>query len=183
MPKLSAVLLPSDFPIAELYAARLDGELYAIDDGFSPIDLPENAEQRARSIAELCPGRVIAEQRSAAWIWGASHSPPALHELCASLGARSKSAVPRRATVREVVIDELSVVELGGIRVTTPIRTVLDLARFSDEFDVETQRQVAWLMATFEIDLDYCVSALDARRNLPGKRRAIARLAAVASRC
>jgi hypothetical protein len=183
MPKLTAVLLSSDLPLAELCAARLDGELYAIDSGYSPIDLPEDAEQRARSIIELCPDRIIAEQRTAAWIWGATDSPPTRHELCASLGARSKSAVPRRATVREVVIDEVSIVELGGIRVTTPLRTILDLVRFNDDFDDETQRQVGWLMTTFGVALDDCVSALDARRNLPGKRRALVRLAAVASRC
>ena len=153
MPKLTAVLLSADLPLAELCAARLDGELFSIGDGFSPIDLPETAEQRARSILDLCPDRIIAEQRSAAWIWGASDSPPARHELCASLGARSKSVAPRRAIVREVVIDDLSVVELGGIRVTTPLRTILDLARFSPHFDAETRDQVARLMTAFEIDV------------------------------
>jgi hypothetical protein len=183
MPKLTAVLLASDLPIAELCAARMDGELYSIDGGFSPVDLPDSPEQRARALSELCSDRLIAEQGSAAWIWGASDSPPARHELCASLGARAKSAIPRRATVREVVIDEHSVAELGGIRVTTPLRTILDLARFSDAFAAETQEQVARLMSTFGIELGVCIAELDARRNLPGKRRAIARLSAVASRC
>jgi hypothetical protein len=183
MSRLNAMLLPSDLPLAELCAARLDGELYPIGDGYSPVDLPEDAEQRARAIIELCPDRIIAEQRSAAWIWGASDFPPPRHELCASLGARSKSAVPRRSTVREVIIDDSDIVELGGIRVTTPLRTILDLARFTDDFGDDEVRLIAALMTTFEISVELCVSELDARKNLPNKRRALQRLAAIASRC
>jgi len=178
MTKLGAVLSTLDLPVAELSAARLDGELYAIDDGYSPVDVPNGPQERAGSIAHYCQGRLMAEQRTAAWVWGALESPPSRHELCASLGARARPAFPIRTSVREVVIDERELVALGGIQVTTPLRTIIDLARFSNAFEASEQRIVAILAMRHGITLERCRREMDARTNLPNKKRALQRLKA-----
>src|SRR5687767_11814124 len=86
--RLASVLTSSDLPMAELAAARLDGELFRIDDCYSPIDEVEQPRHRARALGAVLRDRLIAEQRSAAWIWGALDAPPPRHELCVATGAR-----------------------------------------------------------------------------------------------
>jgi hypothetical protein len=179
MTKLLTVLSRADLPLAELSAARLDGELYCVDDGYSPVDVPCGPYERAASIAEYCRGRLMAEQRTAAWVWGALDGPPARHELCASLGARARPAFPIRTVVREVVIDAAELVLIGGIGVTTPLRTIVDLARFSERFGDAERGIVERLASSYAITLDRCRTEMDSRTNLPNKRRALARLSTV----
>jgi len=168
MSRLSPVLTASELPLAELYAARLDGELVRLGECFTPIDQPHDRYTRAASIARELPDRLIAERLSAAWIWGALPYPPARHELCASLGARARASNPRRVSVREVAISPDEIVVIAGQRLTSPVRTLVDLARFSTEIDAEVLRALARVGA---VTLGDCRAALDRRRNLPNKRR------------
>ena len=177
MTRLSAVLTGVDLPLTELCAARLDGELFAIDEAYAPIDLPDGPIERARSIAPYCQGRLMAEQNSAAWIWGARAAPPAYHELCASLGARARPAFPLRTLVREVVIDETEFVVLGGVPVTTPLRTIVDLVRFGECFDDAESAVILALMRVGRVSIQSCLTELERRHNLPNKKRAKSRLA------
>jgi hypothetical protein len=177
--RIASTLTTADLSIAELCALRLDGVVFSIDDAFCAIDTVDSASLRASAIGYLCQHRLIAEQRTAAWIWGAIDAPPLRHELCASLGARSRPVDAKRSVVREVIIDDADVIELGGIRITTPLRTVLDLARFSADFGDNELGIVRRLMSMHRITLADCVDQLDSRRNLPNKRRAKERL----SRC
>lgn len=181
MTRLPAVISRLDLPLAELSAARLDGEVYAVDDGYSPVDVPCGPFERAASIAEYCQGRLMAEQRTAAWVWGALDQPPVRHELCASLGARARPAVPIRTRVREVVIDESEFVILAGVPVTTPLRTIIDLARFSERYSEEERQMTLRLAAISGITLQRCKEEMDARTNLPNKRRGMVRLASTLS--
>lgn len=176
MTRLSAVLTAADLPLAELCAARLDGELYCVDDAFSPVDSPEGPTERAASVAHYCQGRLIAEQNTAAWIWGARPIPPRYHELCASLGARARPAYPLRTLVREVVIDAWEIVTLGGVPVTTPLRTIVDLARFTDEFGQAEAALIIELLRLGRLTIEECLVELERRHNLPNKKRARARL-------
>ena len=176
MTRLATVLTPGDLPIAELHAMRLDGELFAIDDAFAPIDLPETSLQRAASLAGYCHEKLIAEQRTAAWIWGAANSAPPRLELCASIGARARPTAPGRMVVREVSITDDELVVLAGVRVTSPLRTVVDLARFQQPFDADLVHR---LTAACGLTVEQCVDEVHGRRNLPRKKLALARLAAV----
>jgi hypothetical protein len=174
-PRLASVLCSNDLPEAELQAARLDGELYAVSECFSPVDVISDRQNRGRSLSLVLPQRVIAEQLTAAWVLGAVTMPPHPHQLCADIGARVRSPNSGRASVREVVIDEADLLSFGGLRVTTPLRTVIDLARFSDFGDRERDA-VRLLMAMGEIGVDECEAAMNRRRNLPGKAIALARI-------
>jgi hypothetical protein len=177
-PRLASVLSDRDLPAAELRAAALDGELFAIDGCWVPIDEPDRASQRAGSLAAQLPDRVIVEQRSAAWVWGLLDAPPRPHELCTAIGARVRTGEGWPAP-REVVIDGDETVVLGGIRVTTPLRTLVDIARFSAEFDEELALR---LLVLGDIQADEVIRAIGERRNLPGKRVALERLTSLAAR-
>jgi len=179
MTRLSSVLSARDLPLAELHALRLDGQLTALDECFIPVDQPAGLVERARSLALYCDGRLIVEQHSAAWVWGALSHPPTRHELCASIGARSRSVHPRRLLVREVIIGKADYVDIAGVRVTTPLRTAVDLARFADEFDLE---MVGRLLADAGLTVQDCIEALTTRRNLPRKKIALTRLSSCAGR-
>jgi len=176
MARLAPVLHAGDLPLAELCAARLDGELVGIDEAFAPIDAAPGPTQRACAAGRFWPQRLIAERVTAAWIWGARDEPPARHQLCASKDARARPAVPARSAVREVVIAPDEFALLGAVRVTTPLRTVVDLARFAEPFapsDAETVRLLADLGGLQLVDVR---RALDRRRNLPAKNLAWSRL-------
>lgn len=174
--RLPSILSAHDLPVAELTAARLDGELFRVDDAFAPVDEIEQPAHRAAAVRASVPDRLIAEQRSAAWIWGALDLPPTHHELCIATGVRSHSPGVAWMRIREVVVDPSEVIVIAGLQVTTPLRTIVDLARFSPMFGEAEKRMVAWLMQHHGLGLADCEADIDRRRNLPGKRRALARL-------
>lgn len=172
----SPVLTTDDLPEAELRAAALDGDLFALDRAWCPIDEFDRAALRAEVIARLWPHRLIAERRSAAWVLGALPDPPAVHELCADTEARTKPRMRRDATVREVVIDAADRVRVGSLEVTTPVRTVVDLARVEERFDDDVRAMCRSLLEIDGGDIRACRALIERRRNLPGKRRAWDRL-------
>jgi hypothetical protein len=179
-PRLPEVLSPADLPMAELCAARLDGDLFAIADCFSPVDLPEQPADRARAAAQRLSERVIVERLSAAWVFGVMAAPPREHQYCSAADARAKPSTLRRLTLREVVIDEDEVVVLGGVRVTSPLRTACDLVRSAPQFDAALRLMVLRLLSLAGASIDDCVAVLDRRRNLPGKVRTLDRLRSLA---
>ena len=175
---LPTMLTESDLPLAELTALMLDGELYRLDTGYSPVDQPDFPSVRAATLACRWPHRLIVEQHSAAWVHGALERPPARHELCADTGARARPTNLRAASVREVVISADEVQGMGGIDVTTPVRTVCDLARFS-AFDDTDRRTCARLLRIGGTDVDECLRIVQSRPKLMHKQRTIARLRAI----
>lgn len=182
MSRLPAVLFHSDLPEAELHAAKLDGELYPVDRCFSPIDEIDGLWNRARALSLTVPARLIAEQRTAAWIYGALNRPPRQHQFCADISARVRPPALVAITVREVVIDASDLAEFAGLLVTTPLRTVVDLARASVNFKNDDLRAVSDLMRIGRFGVEECRAVLDRRRNLPHKRLALERIDQAARR-
>jgi hypothetical protein len=175
-PVLSPVLSRLNLPEAELYAARLDGELFAIDDCFSPIDEIECSRYRARSLLPLPSSRLVAERETAAWVLGAADRPPDHHQFCTDIAARVRVLSELRLDVREVVIDDVEILTVDGLRVTTPLRTAIDLARFNSNFGESDRVVVGALMTLGGFGEDDCAAAMNRRRNLPQKQRALARI-------
>ena len=173
MSKLASILTTDDLPLTELHALRLDGELFAIDEAFSPIDQPESIVQRAKALEAHCSDRLIAEQHTAAWVWGACDRSPVRLELCASIGARVRVSDTGRIALREVVINTEDVVTVGRTRVTTPLRTAIDLLRFQPSLDADL---VARVLCIGGLTTDDCQRYVSARPNLPHKKLALARL-------
>ncbi|MHC5796191.1 type IV toxin-antitoxin system AbiEi family antitoxin [Lacisediminihabitans sp. FW035] len=182
MSRLPPVLYHADLPEAELHAAKLDGEVYPVGQCFSPIDEIEGRVSRARSLALSVPGSLIAEQRTAAWIHGALSRPPRRHQFCADIAARTRPSALIAISVREVVIEERDLLTLAGLRLTTPLRTVVDLARNVSDFDDDELSVIGDLMRIGRFDAVECRANLDRRRNLPNKRLALERIDEAARR-
>lgn len=176
MSRLGPVLTEHDLPAAELMAARLDGELVALDGAWTPVDEIEQPRHRALSLALRLPEGLIIEQRSAAWVWGAIRSAPAVHQLCVAANTTRVRAGDGWPTVREVVIDGHEIWTIGLARVTSPLRTIVDLARFADGFGPELQDAVLELLKIGDVTIADCLTTMEGRRNLPSKRRAVRRL-------
>lgn len=129
MARIPAVLDTADLPIAELCAARLDGELMAIDDGWVPVDEPDLPASRAALVALRAQRALIIERLSAAWVHGASTTAPAIAQFCVPQSSRIAVLNDRRASVREVQLHDGDVVDIGGHACTSVPRTAFDLLR------------------------------------------------------
>lgn len=175
--RLPSVLSAVDIPAPELHAARLDGDVYAIDGCFSPIDEIEQPRHRAAALHTGQAPKLIAEQLSAAWVWGALDVPPSHSYFCVAIGARVSHSPARWMTLREVVISEKEVVMLEGLAVTSPTRTVVDLLRFRSHFGTLERTAVRRLVSDAYLVLDDIAETVALRRNLPNKRRTLDRLA------
>lgn len=172
MPTLSNVLSTSDLPAPELHAARLDGEVIPALAGFAVVDEPHGPGRRLGAALAGRSRRIIAELGTAVWVWGLRTHPPQPLEVCVDLAARARLRFDPTATLREVMIDPDEVATFDGRRVTTPLRTLLDLARLGD-LDADVARGLAGLGG---FGLEACRAGLERRRNLPGKRLAMQRL-------
>jgi hypothetical protein len=175
--RLGPVLSQSEFSAPELGALVLDGEGYRVDDCVAPIDEIAAPALRAAALAAQLPARLIAEQHSAAWIWGAQPQPPLRHEVCADITARARPVAGAPLAVREVVLLHDDTAPIGGILVTTPMRTAIDLARIVEEWDDHEREIVRALLQLAGCGILDCARLMNRRRNLPNKRIALARLA------
>lgn len=131
-----------DLPLAELSSARLDGELYALGDSWHCIDDPDTLVTRADTLLRLAPERAVAERFSASWIYGLSPEP-VQHQFCIDIAARVHVAPQPRLQLREVECATEHTMQLGGLSVTTPVRTVTDLARYTPPQDPAGEERLA----------------------------------------
>jgi hypothetical protein len=165
----------------ELNAALLDGELVRVGDGYWWIDVPIGQRERARSLTtELGDARIIVCDRSAAWVWGWGPSPSTI-TTCVSISARVPSPVRRRLNTREVVISSDEVVVIAATRVTSPVRTLIDLVRHESSDEVIDIAVAA--LTRGDVDAHATVSELDRRPGIAHLRRARRRLETAISRC
>ncbi len=178
---LPLVLTGRDIPAAELSGMRLDGEIYPLAEGWCAIDELEGPVHRAAAALGERSRRFISELGTAAWVWGATPDLPQLTELCVDLRARARLRHHPLVRVRELVLDPGDRVEVGGASVTSPLRTAVDLARFREILSETEQKSIIELALIGGFGLEQCRELLDRRRNLPEKRRAIARLAELLS--
>ncbi|MFE5409732.1 hypothetical protein [Microbacterium sp. NPDC056569] len=160
---------------AELTAACLDGDLVALGDAYIPADAVETPALRAGSLAEILGDTLAATHLSAAWVHGGLPLPPSRHTVQRAVSRRLHVVPDRRVVYRDlqVAADDLQLV--GGVLVTTPERTLADLARAGDDEHTEAARLLA------EADTDAAVRAI-ARLEagaLPHKRSALACLRAI----
>jgi len=177
MPRaLPLVLSTSDLPHPELLAARLDGELFGVGWGFCPVDEILSPLHRAFLVTRGMPERLIPEQLSAAWIWGALDAPPGQPQFCVRLDARVGHPTSGAMQVREVVLEDSELAVLGRLSVTSPLRTAVDLARFSSRWTNHERQILGRLMTVGSFDRSDVEAYLDTRHKLPAKRLARSRI-------
>jgi hypothetical protein len=178
-------LLPSlfidghEFSIAELSAARLDGDLVGVGAAFVPVGALVDHRHRAASIALDVPPGGIVVGRSAAWLHSGLGAPPLPVEIGVS-GPATRWALPHRnARSMRIRPEHREVIGFGEDSVATlsAVATVLDLARAPQRPDdgvimrAILDRRGATATEVFD--------ALDRWTHLPGKRAVADRLRAV----
>lgn len=154
---------------AELAAACLDGHVVSLGEAYIPADAAETAALRAGSLAPLVGEDLAATHLSAAWIHGATASPPARHRVQRVGTRRVRPVIDRRLEFHDTQVSDEDIMRLGGIWTTTPTRTLADLAR------VGTGPELAGARALVRIGVATPAEALDllvATGRLPGKRAA-----------
>lgn len=176
MARLSTTLIPTDIPLAELCAAKLDGDVFPLDRGFIVSDLPETRAERAAVLAASAPPHAIAELRTAAWVLGASERPPVSHSFCVPAHERRRASLSGSDALREVVLADDDVLEINGRRVTTPLRTAIDLARLQEPWNPELRRVVRALASDADLHLADFRRHLGPTRRLARKMLALERL-------
>ncbi|MDQ1136635.1 hypothetical protein QE410_001434 [Microbacterium sp. SORGH_AS 1204] len=129
--------------LAELSAACLDGLLVPLGEGFMPADAAETPWMRARSLRPLLGERWAAVRRSAAWIHGALASEPSPHHVQRAGATRVRTRSDARTVYHDVRLDPGDVRRVAGVHVTTPERTLVDLARSDDDVDLALARSWA----------------------------------------
>ena len=162
--------LPGDrLTVPELSAARIDGHVVDLGEGYIPADLVESPSARAAAIASLVPVDTAASGPSAAWVHGAGDGPPARHHVRRAVSPRIRPARPSRVILHDTALPRAHVVLIGGVPVMTPERTMVDLALGLHRD--ESLRRWMLLLAHAEPRLvPAALVALDTMIRVPGKR-------------
>jgi hypothetical protein len=182
-PALPLVFLGGrEFSVAELSAARIDGEVVAVGDGFAPIGEPVDMRHRATALlGDLPPGYTVVG-RTAAWVHGVGGRCPVPVEVGGS-GPSSRWVRPYRSVRTMRIRDDHRVLVAVGrldVPVLSPVATVIDLARISDS-DADSALMTA-VVRRCGIDRDSVLGALEDWAHLPGKRVVARRVESVLSR-
>ncbi|MCR2785668.1 MULTISPECIES: type IV toxin-antitoxin system AbiEi family antitoxin [unclassified Microbacterium] len=120
---------------AELAAARLDGDVVEVGEGYMPADAVETYELRAGSLAPLVGDALAATHLSAAWVHGALDEPPTRHAVQRITVRRLSQVIDLRVRYRDLRLPPEDVTVICGVAVTTPARTLADLVRSRDDAD------------------------------------------------
>lgn len=175
--RLPALLTPALFPEAELCALMLDGEAFRLGDALVPIDVPESPALRARSIAPAAERYcLVAERWTAAWVHGAVVTAPRPHQLCNDLDRNGRTRMVVGS--REVLFQPGDVLQLGGLAVTTSLRTAADLARLEPS-DAAIDAVLGALLGLAGTTAAEAAAHLAAAPQSPHKRRGVSRLRAL----
>lgn len=166
--------MPGDrLSLAELCAARLDGDVIELGEGFTPADSIDSAAWRAASITAVLPHRdaFAFVGPSAAWVHGAGDAAPNRHHVRRIAHRRLRFQSTPRLTVHDTVLDSEHLTQIAGVAVSSPGRTLFDLARAANR-DPHCERW-AWLLSEHAPDsVNDAMTHLEAWRGQPGVRRA-----------
>ncbi|MBD7957837.1 SAM-dependent methyltransferase [Microbacterium sp. Sa4CUA7] len=129
--------------VAELAAARLDGDVVEVGEGFMPADAVETLELRAGSLAPLVGDTLAATHLSAAWVHGVLDEPPARHAVQRITARRLSPAIDLRVRYRDMRLPAGDIMVVCGAAVTTAVRTLADLVRSREEADRAAAERMA----------------------------------------
>lgn len=156
----------------ELSAARLDGLLMEVGEGYMPADMPEGPAARATAISGFVTAGLAASGPTAAWVHGAGDAAPVRHHLHRASVRRVRAPSGSRIVFHDRALPPEDVVLVAGVPVTTPLRTLLDLV-------LGTARHPAhavWAEALAHVSPELVTSAAEVlriRERTPGRRGAL----------
>ena len=129
--------------LAELTAARLDGDVVELGDAYIPADAVETRALRAGSLTGILGENLAATHLTAAWVHGALPDPPAMHTVQRAVTRRLHRMPVRHLVYRDLSVDESDLEIIGGVRVTSKARTLADLCRVADDAHTRAARLLA----------------------------------------
>lgn len=163
--------------LAELTAARLDGDVVELGEAYIPADAVETLWLRAGSLATVLGDTLAATHLSAAWVHGAPIPKPARHTVQRAVPQRIHRVPSRNLVYRDLAVPPADLERAGSVRLTTRLRTLVDLARAGDD----EHSRAARLLADDDTELVAAAIARLERGVLPHKRPAIALLRGIAA--
>ena len=169
------------FSWPELQAMASDGVLTQLyQRGYLPPGTRPTPQLRARAASVLISPsirqRVVAGRMTAAWIYGCATEPDRLALLVDANRRISSLRSTRGCTFHEVRLGPFDVVSLGGLMVSSPLRTSVDIA-----LHVEPGRAVPALRALLGkpelgLGLRVLTHAIEATPGMPYRKAALAKL-------
>lgn len=151
--------------------------------GYMPPGTRSTPQLRARAAGcAIPPGirqRVVAGRMTAAWIYGCAREPDRLALLVDANRRISSLRSLRGCSFHEVRLGPFDVVSLGGLMVSSPLRTALDIALHVEaEFALPV---LGAMLARPELDvrLRLLRLAVEASPRVPHKKAALEKLAAL----
>lgn len=180
--RLPELLRPPLLAEAELAALRLDGEALPLGDALVPLDTADDPPRRAASLAHLTRrSGLVVECETAAWVHCTRAAFTWPVHLCVDVLGRERLGRSQRGrigpgAVREVRFARSDLVDLGGVVVTTPLRTAIDLARLGRASDP----MLLDLLELADVSPQAAAARVNAGRNLAYKHAAIDRLLGLA---
>ncbi|MFH8249848.1 type IV toxin-antitoxin system AbiEi family antitoxin [Microbacterium sp. B2969] len=164
---------------AELSAARLDGDVVELGEAYIPADAVETRGLRAGSLRGILGDHLAATHLSAAWVHGGLEEPPTRHTVQRAVPWRLHQVIGRRVVYRDPSIPPEDLLPIGGVLVTSPRRTLADLARVPDDDYADAARRLADVVPGLALD---AVGWFEERGPVPHKRSAVAFLRGLAAR-
>ncbi|QIG40691.1 hypothetical protein G5T42_15430 [Microbacterium sp. 4R-513] len=164
---------------AELSAARLDGDVVELGEAYIPADAVETMALRAGSLRGILGETLAATHLSAAWVHGALVGPPARHTVQRAVEWRVHQVIDRRVVYRDPQVAADDLWRIGGVLVTSPQRTLADLARVPDDEYAEAARLFSDAFPGLALE---AAAWFDERSPVPHKRTAVAFLHGLAAR-
>ena len=163
-------------PQAVRSAELLRGTLVRCGPGVRGVGWPDTARVRAAALAPWFTQPRTAVLLTAAWVWGAAHSPGEPLEFASGerAGTRDEHGVSTRQ--RQLGVADGEGVRLGAARVTSPTRTVADLLRLPAALTREARFACRVLAAHHGASAHRVAEALSAGP-APYRLRALDRLA------
>ncbi|MHA7283831.1 hypothetical protein [Arthrobacter sp. TMS2-4] len=171
------------FTSPELQAMRLEGLVRLVIGGsYLRSDFRENPAIRAQAAARSIPSsvrpRVALGRSCAAWVYGCA-SPPAVISLVTDHRRRTTALPPfTPAVMHQVALGPFDVNRVGGVPVTTPLRTALDIAVHGEDRDAVGILRAIGGDRSLDCPLRLVEAALVNASRVPGKTRALSRVRA-----
>jgi hypothetical protein len=165
------------FPPTERSVLRLDGESLPLGLTDVPVGVPVGPAVRAASLTPATRRHdLVVELRSAGWVHGVVTTLPDPLTLAVDIVRTGRRKLPAPPP-REVRFRAADLERLGGVLVTTPLRTAFDLVRLDPGADSDALASALLRLAGLAPPIAAALAQLFVR--CPNKERAIERLAAL----